>query len=207
MWDVLYRRAPNPVASPVQLRRRCSNPNFRGHTALPSRTDCMSQVYWLDATTHPRQSAPMKRSAYLQNITMADWAAHHRELNLLRSHLFRDRTPQSLHVIGEPKPIPPSVTVCWYPAAAGPNLPERRSRISSRSPGNPWSSGDLRSTLGRGPLFSSCELFRRKRRRIHAVLADQARTTHGSRIRSRPAVPPFARIFNSHRCLDETARR
>ena len=75
----------------------------------------MSQVYWLDATTHPWQGAPMKRSAYLQNLTMADWAAHHRELILLRSHLFRDRTPQSLHVIGEPKPIPPSVTVCWYP--------------------------------------------------------------------------------------------
>jgi hypothetical protein len=75
----------------------------------------MSQVYWLDATTHRWQCAQMIRRAYLANLTPADWAAHHRELNLLRSHLFRDRTPQSLHVIGEPKPIPPSVTVCWYP--------------------------------------------------------------------------------------------
>ncbi len=75
----------------------------------------MFQVGWLDAITHRWQVGPMKRSAYLQNLTKADWAAHHQELNLLRSHLFRDRTPQSLRVIGEPKPIPPSVTVCWYP--------------------------------------------------------------------------------------------
>ena len=57
----------------------------------------------------------MSRRAHLENLTLVDWAAHDRELQLLRAHLFRDRTPESLRVIGDPVPIPPTVNVCWYP--------------------------------------------------------------------------------------------
>jgi hypothetical protein len=75
----------------------------------------MSPAYWLDDLLHPWHGAPMTMLSYLPDLTPADWASHHRELQLLRSHLFRDRTPQSLHIVGEPQSIPPSVTVCWYP--------------------------------------------------------------------------------------------
>ena len=51
----------------------------------------------------------------LQNLTSADWAVHELELEILRTHLFRDHTPQSLYIIAEPEVIAPSVTVCWYP--------------------------------------------------------------------------------------------
>lgn len=51
----------------------------------------------------------------LQTLTTADWAIHELELEMLRTHLFRDHTPQSLYIIGEPEVIAPSVTVCWYP--------------------------------------------------------------------------------------------
>jgi hypothetical protein len=57
----------------------------------------------------------MTRRTAIQDLTPADWALHHRELQLLRAHLFRDHTPQSLHVVGEPRPIAPSVVVTWYP--------------------------------------------------------------------------------------------
>jgi hypothetical protein len=59
----------------------------------------------------------------LQNLTAADWAIHELELEILRTHLFRDHTPQSLYIIGEPEVIAPSVTVCWYPQ------PPRRSLL------------------------------------------------------------------------------
>jgi hypothetical protein len=51
----------------------------------------------------------------LQNLTAADWALHGRELERLRGHLFRDHTPESLYIVGEPEVIAPSVVVCWYP--------------------------------------------------------------------------------------------
>ena len=51
----------------------------------------------------------------LQNLTAADWALHELELEILRTHLFRDHTPQSLYIVGEPEVIAPSVMVCWYP--------------------------------------------------------------------------------------------
>jgi hypothetical protein len=51
----------------------------------------------------------------LQNLTVVDWGIHERELETLRTELFRDHTPQSLYIIGEPEVIAPSVVVCWYP--------------------------------------------------------------------------------------------
>ncbi len=37
---------------------------------------------------------------------------------MLRAHLFRDHTPQSLNIVGELEPIAPCVIVCWYPEPA-----------------------------------------------------------------------------------------
>ena len=51
----------------------------------------------------------------LQDLTSADWAIHEVELEMLRAHLFRDHSPRSLYIIGEPDVIAPSVMVCWYP--------------------------------------------------------------------------------------------
>ena len=75
----------------------------------------MPHTHWLDDAVHPWHGSTMTTTTSLQHLTPAEWAIHHRELQLLRSHLFRDRTPQSLHIVGEPQPIPPSVVVCWYP--------------------------------------------------------------------------------------------
>jgi hypothetical protein len=50
-----------------------------------------------------------------QELTEADWALHRQEIGELRAHLFRDRSPQSLYVIGEADSIAPSVVVVWYP--------------------------------------------------------------------------------------------
>jgi len=51
----------------------------------------------------------------LQNLTAADRALHELELEMLRTQLFRDHTPQSLYIIAEPEVIAPSVLVRWYP--------------------------------------------------------------------------------------------
>jgi hypothetical protein len=51
----------------------------------------------------------------LQNLTAADWTLHGLELEMLRTHLFRDHTPESLCIVAEPEVIAPSVMVCWYP--------------------------------------------------------------------------------------------
>lgn len=51
----------------------------------------------------------------LQELTAADWALHRQETRDLRTHLFRDRSPESLYVIGDADPIAPSVVIVWYP--------------------------------------------------------------------------------------------
>jgi hypothetical protein len=51
----------------------------------------------------------------LQELTAADWALHRQEICTLQAHLFRDRSPASLYVIGDADPIAPSVVVVWYP--------------------------------------------------------------------------------------------
>ena len=57
----------------------------------------------------------MTMTTSLRHLTHADWVLHYRALQLLKTHLFRDRAPQSVHVIGEPQPIAPSVLVTWHP--------------------------------------------------------------------------------------------
>jgi hypothetical protein len=51
----------------------------------------------------------------LQDLTEADWASHRQEIQNLRSHLFKNRSPASLYIRGEADPIAPSVVVTWYP--------------------------------------------------------------------------------------------
>jgi hypothetical protein len=57
----------------------------------------------------------MQVLAHINTLTAADRALHELELEMLRTHLFRDHTPQSLYIVAEPEVIPPSVIVCWYP--------------------------------------------------------------------------------------------
>ena len=85
------------------------------HTAFLPRTDWLALAYWLDDSKQPWHGPPMTMRTALQNLTPADWAVHHQELQRLQAHLFRDRTPQSLHIVGDPQPIAPTVLVSWYP--------------------------------------------------------------------------------------------
>ena len=57
----------------------------------------------------------MTRTNSIQDLTDGDWLLHERELQVLRVHLFRNRTPESLYVVGAGDPIAPSVVVSWYP--------------------------------------------------------------------------------------------
>ena len=71
----------------------------------------------------------------IQHLTSADWALHRRELRLLHPHLFRGRTPESLHVVGEPEPIAPTVLVSWYPEPPRRTLLKGGLRYPVRFPG------------------------------------------------------------------------
>jgi hypothetical protein len=51
----------------------------------------------------------------IQALTAADWALHRQEIQELRTHLFRDRSAESLYVTGDADTIAPSVVVVWYP--------------------------------------------------------------------------------------------
>lgn len=71
----------------------------------------------------------------LQDLTAADRALHEWELELLGSILFRDCSPKSLHIVGQPEIIGPSVTVCWYPEPPRRTLQKGGFRYSMQFPG------------------------------------------------------------------------
>lgn len=77
----------------------------------------------------------MATTTSIHDLTPADWTLHARELELLRIHLFRERTAKSLHVVGSAIAIAPSVVVCWYPPPPQRTLLKGGLQLQLRFPG------------------------------------------------------------------------